>query len=199
MIKTVFDLFLRIFFPKICISCNREGSHLCEDCVSIIPINTWLYPLLQPSFLNGLFCATPYQNTLIQTIINQYKNPPFLKDLSLQLTYCIISHFIYVHNAINIKDFHIVPIPLQKDKLRWRGFDQTKEIAKELSSSLHLPLDTITLQCKRKGIFHANSSVNKNILLVDDVYRTGTTMEAAAKALKEAGAKTIWGVVVARG
>ena len=41
--------------------------------------------------------------------------------------------------------------------------------------------------------------IHKKILLVDDVYTTGSTMEEAAKVLKEAGAKQIFGVVVARG
>ena len=187
MFNSIISLFLRIFFPKTCISCSKEGTHLCEDCISLIPINAWLYPPRQPSSLDGLFCATPYQNKLIKTVIEKYKNPPFLKDLSLQLSYIIISHFSNVHNAINIKDFHIVPVPLNRKKLKWRGFNQSEEIAKELSKSLNIPFNTVD-----------NSMVNKNILLVDDIYKTGNTMETAAKVLKEAGANTIWGVVVAR-
>lgn len=181
------SLFLRIFFPKTCISCRKEDTHLCEDCVSLIPINTWLYPPKQPSNLDGLFCATPYQNRLIKTVIEKYKNPPFLKDLSLQLSYIIISHLSYVYNAVNMEDFHIVAVPLNKKKLKWRGFNQSEEIAKELSKSLNIPFNTVD-----------DSMENKNILLVDDIYETGNTMETVAVALKEAGANTIWGVVVAR-
>lgn len=187
MLNFITSLFLRIFFPKTCISCGKESTHLCEDCISLIPINTWIYPPKQPSYLDGLFCATPYQNKLIKTVIEKYKNPPFLKDLSLQLSYIIISHFSNVHNAINMKDFHIVPVPLERKKLKWRGFNQSEEIAKELSKALKIPFSTVN-----------NVMLNKNILLVDDIYKTGNTMETTAKALKEGGANAIWGVVVAR-
>jgi predicted amidophosphoribosyltransferase len=37
------------------------------------------------------------------------------------------------------------------------------------------------------------------VLLCDDVFTSGATMDAAARALKEAGAKTVWGFVIARG
>ena len=39
---------------------------------------------------------------------------------------------------------------------------------------------------------------NKTILLVDDVYTTGTTMDQCAKVLKENGAKEVWGLTIAR-
>ena len=40
---------------------------------------------------------------------------------------------------------------------------------------------------------------NRNILLVDDIYTTGSILEECGKVLKEAGAKEIIGIVVARG
>ena len=39
----------------------------------------------------------------------------------------------------------------------------------------------------------------EKVFLIDDVYTTGATMEETAKILKEAGAKEVWGLVLARG
>jgi predicted amidophosphoribosyltransferase len=40
---------------------------------------------------------------------------------------------------------------------------------------------------------------NKTILLIDDVTTTGATLQQAAKVLKQAGARSVWGLVIAKG
>jgi ComF family protein len=111
-----------------------------------------------------------------------------------------------------------VPVPLSKKKLRWRGFNQAEEIAKELANFLKIPLisdcliktketkDQVELSEKErkenvKGAFYIKNKekiAGKNVLLVDDVFTTGATMEEAAKVLNEAGSEKIVGVVVAK-
>ena len=46
--------------------------------------------------------------------------------------------------------------------------------------------------------FHLNGSLPRNVLLVDDIYTTGATMNECAKVLKKAGAKNVWGFTLAR-
>jgi predicted amidophosphoribosyltransferase len=114
----------------------------------------------------------------------------------------------------NLKDLYFA----LKRKLKSRGFNQAKEIGKELSSFLTIPLITdcliktketvpqveLSAEKRRKNIEGAFLVKNKNlikdkkILLVDDVYTTGSTMEEAARVLKIAGAREIIGIVVAR-
>ena len=48
-------------------------------------------------------------------------------------------------------------------------------------------------------IYKVNKDVSGlNIILIDDVYTTGATMEECAKTLKNAGANTVWGITIAR-
>ncbi|HEA84561.1 MAG TPA: ComF family protein [Candidatus Wildermuthbacteria bacterium] len=178
-----FNLLLSVLFPKTCISCRQEGAHLCEDCLATIPINTELFSVRNTS-LTGLLSATSLKEPLIQKALAHYKNPPFLRDLSSQFAFLIISHLLNSHNEHLLHNAVLISMPTKHQKQR--GFNAAEEIAKQLSSSLNIPIVSL------KDI------PNKRILLVDDIYETGNTMEETVSAIKETGAEEIWGVVVAR-
>jgi ComF family protein len=102
-------------------------------------------------------------------------------------------------------------------KKRKRGFNQSEEIAKLISESTGIKLSTNLVKTKETkpqmelnrnerienvkncfAIIDKKEIENKTILLLDDVYTTGTTMDQCAKVLKENGAKEVWGLSVAR-
>lgn len=103
----------------------------------------------------------------------------------------------------------IIPIPLHKQRLRERGFNQALEIIKAPAKQLQIPLDRIRCQrirsttaqmdlnaAERKknlqAAFRYNGSLQgKHVALFDDVVTTGSTMLAATQALKRAGARKI--------
>ncbi len=212
------NFILDLLFPKFCLNCQKEGDYLCEDCQATLEISGFhqRYPT---SRLTDLYFALNYQKPLIQNIIKLFKYEPFVKDLSKILSSLIIYHFQLLDNKPNFSDYVLIPLPLGKNRLKWRGFNQAEEIGKELSKFLKIPLlNNVLIKIKEtlpqvelvgearkeniKGVFLSNNEnliKNRKILLIDDVYTTGATMEEAAQVLKTAKAKEIIGIVVARG
>jgi ComF family protein len=169
--------------------------------------------------LNGLFSAVSYQNFLVKKIIRSFKYAPYIKELAGNLSFLIITHFKILDKIPEI-DF-IIPVPLSKKKLKKRGFNQAEEISKGVANYLGKPvINNILLKIKEtpsqtdlnqlerkenvKGVFSLKlNSLNeirgKKILLIDDIFTTGSTMEECARILKEIGkVREVWGAVVAR-
>jgi ComF family protein len=110
----------------------------------------------------------------------------------------------------------IIPLPLHPARLRERGFNQSLELAKFLASAWGIPVDKYSCQRirntpaqaglpwkeRRKNIrnaFHCASDLQgKQILLVDDVMTTGTSLSECARVLKSRGAARVSVLVVAR-
>lgn len=112
----------------------------------------------------------------------------------------------------------IVPVPLHRQRERERGYNQAALISKPLSKRLRLPHKALLLMRTKvrpdkriltleerwdsvRGAFatRPGSQVdNLRVLLIDDVLTTGATLDACARALREAGAKSVIGLTVAR-
>ena len=112
----------------------------------------------------------------------------------------------------------VVPVPLHRRRQRERGYNQTALIAKPLARRLGLPYKSVLLTRIRprpESICSLSMSVgspfvallphvrasqvdNLRVLLVDDVMTTGATLDSCAKTLRDAGAKSVTGLTVAR-
>ena len=99
-----------------------------------------------------------------------------------------------------------------------RGFNQSERLASGFCRRLALTMDAGTLKCIKKtrdqvflpreqraenvkGAFvvgKPDSVLGKRILLVDDVMTTGSTLDEAARTLRNAGAKAVYGYTLAR-
>lgn len=176
--------------------------------------------------LSGLYFALPYkEKALTKKIIYQFKYRPYLKDLAKTLASTLIEHFVISEkNTDEIwQNAVLVPVPLHIKKLKERGYNQSEELANALAKILKIPVipdvliktKTTKPQMELKkaereknlsGAFTVKSGgtsdvpplLGKKIFLVDDVYTTGSTMQECASILKRAGAKSIWGIAVAR-
>ncbi|HXA77747.1 MAG TPA: phosphoribosyltransferase family protein [Candidatus Acidoferrales bacterium] len=112
----------------------------------------------------------------------------------------------------------VVPVPLQRDRPRERGYHQAELIARPLAKRLGLKLEKYLLArtpprppqwvlCRSdhwkslRGAYATREGLqvdNLRVLLIDDVWTTGATLDAGARALKKAGAAAVLGLAVAR-
>ncbi|MHB8639358.1 MAG: ComF family protein [Candidatus Acidiferrales bacterium] len=111
-----------------------------------------------------------------------------------------------------------VPVPLHPARQRERGYNQAELIARPLARKLKLPLGAYLLVRTKprpprlllsrrerwqtvRGAYEIRKGArvdNLRVLLIDDVFTTGATLDACARALKQAGAKSVAGLTVAR-
>jgi len=239
-INTIKNYLLELLFPSFCLGCQKEGTLLCQDCRSTLEISEYNYCLCnknplrippenknskcsrcQDKKLSGLYFALPYKEKfLTKKLIRQFKYQPYIKSLAKTLASILIEHFVLAqNNTDNIWENSIlVPVPLEKRKLKSRDYNQTQELAQELSQVLKIPVISdnlvkikktapqIGLSAKEREINLKNAFLVKNpqelagkkIFLVDDVYTTGSTMQECAQTLKNAGIKQVWGIAIAR-
>ena len=112
----------------------------------------------------------------------------------------------------------IIPVPMYDKKKRKRGYNQAEVFAKELSKETGVPvengivrreIETVAMkqlnrQKRKKNLLNAfilakNVVQFRKVLIVDDIYTTGTTMDEVAKTLKDGGVKEVCGLCVCIG
>ncbi len=217
-----------MLFPKSCVGCGREGSFICESCrPALARIPSLICPKCGRPQINGIMCAdcVNWHNN-IDGIRSPFRFEGTIRQAIHQLKYrniralapmlALLMHEYIMENPI--PGDILVPVPLHPKRLRERGYNQSELLAKELGKLLMLPVEkkilsrikyaspqarTTSVEQRRKNMVDAftcqgNGLKDCRILLIDDVSTSATTMDACAKALKESGVFSVWGLVVAR-
>ncbi len=124
----------------------------------------------------------------------------------------------YGENIARLGPDLIIPVPVHNSRLKKRGFNQTEEFGKCLSRYVKIPMSSAFLTRSKKTAPQKNlgpalrlknleqafcckkmPSRVKKVLLIDDIYTTGSTAEACARALKKAGIQQVYLLVIAIG
>jgi ComF family protein len=153
-----------------------------------------------------------YEGALRASILALKREPYVPRRLASLL------HEVQTREPLDAADL-MVPVPLHADRERERGFNQAVVIARELARLSRLPLDEHSVvrrlhterhragmdaKARRKSVAdafavrHRDLIIGKRVLLVDDVFTTGATASACAKALIEIGADAVFVLTIAR-
>ncbi len=211
---------LDLLFPRVCYGCHRPGSYLCPRCSSLLTVQSFS-PSQPDASLYGHLSLFAYKSSL-KKLIHDLKYH-FLSDsieiIGQLIANSITSDFPHFLSDWKNNNYCLTPVPLHPLKRNWRGFNQSDLIAKNFTTKLGLKYTPDLLfrthytkpqvkQLKKSdrfsnvaGVFSVNPkyllTLPKNIIIFDDVFTTGSTIKAAAKALKERGADTIIGLTLA--
>jgi len=188
--------------PPICPKCGRPQSSaiLCPSCVG------W------QAEIDGIRSPFRFEGVIRQAIHE-------LKYRNLRAIARLFAQWLNDYLTANpVPGEVLVPVPLHRKRLRERGYNQSTLLAQELGKLNNLPVvddclirhrhslpqaRTTTVEERRSNVAGAFSCrdgrlKSKQILLIDDVSTSGATLDACARALKEAGATSVWGLVLAR-
>jgi len=182
------------------------------------------HPLCKTRFgLDGLWSLGIYEGGL-RSAVQQLKYK-FVKNLAEVLVNIVVEYWAIYQPFLldNIKKDYgrgwvIIPVPLHNFRQNWRGFNQSKLLGQLLSKKLGLDYSDCLKRIRytkpqaklksfeRKKNIKDAFAVNSNykpltmnyVLLVDDVWTTGSTMKECCYILKKAGAKQVWALTLAR-
>lgn len=164
-----------------------------------------------------LAAAGNYDDLVLQNLIHYFKYKSF-KNLAPVLGEILIKYLNSLNPQFSILNSIVIPISLHPRRERRRGFNQAKLIAKILAENFNLEISEDLKRTKNnkpqvecrdsetrtKNIENCFEIKNpekirgKNILLIDDVFTSGATMNEAVKILKQNNARKIIALVLAK-
>lgn len=206
----MFQTLLAFFFPTKEISIQEEAFIESFDPVRIQAIELRAQGIM---YLDGLIAVTTYVSSKsLQDAIRLFKYHR-RRALASQLGRLMT-------NAVRLSPHFfprtmLCPVPLHWSRQFSRGFNQAELLTQEVSTALHLPVSHLLRRVRPTGhqawrshderrlamkdAFVAQRSTFSHVTLVDDVATTMSTLDACARALKNAGVSHVDAIVIALG
>lgn len=210
ILKLILNFFISIIYPPVCGLCGKINEEwICKKCLIKIQkeAENKHRGYLKAFYEDGFF-AFSYKGEYIKKALLLYKfhNKPYI--------YRTISKIILKNEKACrfLKKYDIIiPVPIHKNRKLKRGYNQSELIAIEIGKTLNIKVETNCLikiknivpqstlnkeQRERnvKGVYklqNIQNLQNKKVVIFDDVYTTGSTLNECAKVIKTAGVSKI--------
>ena len=206
---------LDLLYPRRCVFCHRlieHGEVVCLSCLKSLPFTRGASQKQTFPFIDCCVSPLYYEGDVRQSLL-RYK---FHGAAAYAPIYAEFLSKCIDENRISCDS--ITWVPLSRQRLRMRGYDQARLLAENLARRLQLPC--VQLLCKVQnnpaqsgtgslekrranvqGVYQIKNPeaiAGKRILLVDDIVTTGSTLGEGARKLRMAGAKQVQAAAVAR-
>lgn len=207
---------LRLLYPPKCAFCgkliNAQSTGVCIECEKKLPLVHGAAAVQKFPFITACTAPLYYENEVRDSLL-RYK---FGKTTAYASVY---AKFLSKSIDENVNNCDIMTwVPLSRHRLRQRGYDQARLLCEETAAILGMECIALLRKVrdvpaqsgtgsKEKRIANISGAYevidgdkvrDRNILLIDDIVTTGSTMSECARMLMMAGAKHVYSAAVAR-
>lgn len=204
---------LDFIFPPSCVICNKiDKQYLCKECE--VKIEKYIHINTIKEMKDDRFHLLKYAGLVREKMI-QYK---FYNKAYLYNFFCEI--LMKNKKACEfLKSYDIIiPVPIHKKRKRMRGYNQSELIAEKVANNLNLKIgkdvlyknkhtkpqssmDKVQRLKNAQGVYiveNKHKILNKNVVILDDIYTTGATANECRKILLLSGAKKVGIITIAK-
>lgn len=217
MWKSIFRIFVELLYPYTCIFCKKQlntEEAICTSCAQTVPVVRSISPdKVDCDYLDAIFIFTKYHdgahNALQKIKFGRgKKNILFLARFMETIWTESAKDFFYFSYLPHATNCSVIPIPTDNQRMRKRGYDLPTELFQIWCMKENFHWQPILKRFKYTKPQFALSKLERvsniknsmelvgvveysTVILVDDIFTTGATMNEAAKVLKKAGVQKI--------